>query len=517
MGSSFSGLNIVVRSLFAQQRAIEVTGHNIANVNTDGYSRQRAVFEAAMPQPVSGGKGMLGSGVDVQYIERIRNSFLDVKFRGENTSLGEWEARSSVLEEIEIVFNEPSDSGLNTVIDQFFGALQELTKDAGSLTTRALLKETAVTLTNTLNRMADQFNKVQEDVNFAIETSVKAINSYAEQISKLNRQIMAYEVDGSNANDLRDQRDLLLDKLSKIADIRTFEDSGGRLRVSIGGRLLVNHGTVNRLVLVKRGETYYGANPPVTPPVKNPDVDAEGLYQVMWDDGMSFTPGGGELKGLMDMLDGNGLSGTACGIPFYMRELNRFASEFAQAINDIHKQAYNLVDDGYTQPGGHQVLFFTDDITASSYTEVGGIRTAVTPAITAANITISKEIYEDINAIAVAAELDTLPSDATLGLEMVKLRNKNIFPEYGTLEDFIKSMVSTLGVDGQEAIRLADGQRLLTDQTNTLRMSTSGVSIDEEMANMIRFQHSYNAAARMITAIDEMIDVVVNRMGIVGR
>jgi flagellar hook-associated protein 1 FlgK len=124
MGSSFSGLNIVVRSLFAQQRAIEVTGHNIANVNTDGYSRQRAVFEAAMPQPVSGGKGMLGSGVDVQYIERIRNSFLDVKFRGENTSLGEWEARSSVLEEIEIVFNEPSDSGLNTVIDQFFGALQ---------------------------------------------------------------------------------------------------------------------------------------------------------------------------------------------------------------------------------------------------------------------------------------------------------------------------------------------------------------------------------------------------------
>ncbi|MDI6707246.1 MAG: flagellar basal body protein, partial [Bacillota bacterium] len=137
MSSSFSGLSIVVKGLFAQQAAMNVTGHNISNVNTDGYSRQRAVLETTTPEAV-GSWGMLGTGVTVQQIERLRNSFLDVKFWGENMVLGEWEARSDILSQIEAVFNEPSDAGLNTVIDSFFSSLQELAKDPGSLTVRAL-------------------------------------------------------------------------------------------------------------------------------------------------------------------------------------------------------------------------------------------------------------------------------------------------------------------------------------------------------------------------------------------
>ncbi|MDD2573919.1 MAG: flagellar hook-associated protein FlgK [Bacillota bacterium] len=510
--SSFTGLNIVIKGLYAQQRALDVTGHNIANVNTEGYSRQRAVMETARPMQVLGGKGMLGRGVDVQQIERIRNSFLDVKFWGENTVLGEWSSKSQLLGDIEMVFNEPSDAGLNTVIDRFFSALQDLSngEKASDLTVRETVRQTAIAFTNSLNNMAAQFEKIQTDANFAIETKVKEINSYAQQISELNRQIMKYELDGSNANDLRDRRNLLVDKLSGIADVRTFEDSDGRFRLSIGGRLLVNHVSYNQLALVERDN--------IQVPVKNPDVDADGLYEVMWDDGMGFEPKGGELKGLLDIRDSIGSPGTYKGVPFYMERLNYFAAEFARAINDIHTAAYDLVDDGYEEPGGDKVYFFTNDITMDSYSD-GPPRTQnpIVGQITAKNITISKEIFEDLNRIAVAASYNTVPGDASKGLEMAGLRHQNVFPTYGTPEDFTKSIIAALGVDRQEAIRMSDNQTILVNQTDTLRMSTSGVSIDEEMANMVKFQHSYNAAARLITAMDEMIDTLVNRMGLVGR
>ncbi|NLO24517.1 MAG: flagellar hook-associated protein FlgK, partial [Clostridiales bacterium] len=493
-----------------QQRALDVTGHNIANVNTEGYSRQRAVMETARPIPVVGGKGMLGSGVDVQQIQGIRNSFLDVKFWGENTVLGEWHSKSQLLGDVEMVFNEPSDAGLNTVIDKFFSALQELSngEKAADLTVRETVRQTAIAFTNSLNDMAARFEKIQTDTNFAIETKVREINSYAQQISELNRQIMKYELDGSNANDLRDRRNLLVDKLSGIVDVKTFEDSDGRFRLSIGGRLLVNHVSYNQLTLVERDGTQV--------PKQNPDVDAEGLYEVMWEDGVGFQPKGGELRGLLDMRDGDGSPGSYKGVPYYMRQLNHFAAEFAKAINDIHTTAYGL--NGFTETGGEKIYFFTNDITMDSYTE--GPPRALNPiagTITAKNITISKEIFEDLNNIAVAANFDTVPGDASKGLEMAGLRHNNVFPAYGTPEDFTKSLIAALGVDRQEAIRMSENQDILVSQTVTLRMSISGVSIDEEMANMVKFQHSYNAAARVITAMDEMIDTLVNRMGTVGR
>jgi flagellar hook-associated protein 1 FlgK len=513
--SSFTGLSIVIKGLYAQQRALDVTGHNIANVNTEGYARQRAVMETAQPAQVPGGRGMLGRGVEIQQIERIRNTFLDVKFWGENTVLGEWSSKSQLLTEIEMVFNEPSDAGLNTVIDNFFSALQDLSngEKASDLTVRETVRQTAIAFADCLNDMAARFEKIQTDANFAIETKVNEINSYAQQISELNRQIMRYELDGSNANDLRDRRDLLVDKLSGIVDVKTFEDSDGRFRLSIGGRLLVNNVSCNRLVLVERGDTYNGK----ATQVKNPDVDAAGLYEILWDDGCEFNPKGGELRGLLDIRDSDGSPGTYKGVPYYMRQLNHFARTFAEKINEIHTSAYGLKGD-YTEAGGEQVLFFTHDITLDSYTvDSGGVRTAITPAITAKNITLSKEIFNDVNCISVAASYDTIPGDASKGLEMAGLRHRNVFPVYGTPEDFTKSLIAALGVDGQEAERMRDNQEILINQTNTLRMSTSGVSIDEEMANMVKFQHSYNAAARLITAMDEMIDMLVNRMGVVGR
>ncbi len=503
--STFSGLNIVVQGLFTQQRAIDVTGHNIANVNTPGFARQRAVMETTMPMEVMGGRGMLGTGVEVQHIERIRNTFLDVKFWGENTVLGEWNAKSQMLSEIEMVFNEPSDTGLNSVLSEFLNNLHELVKDPGSTDVRTLVRETAITFTNTLNYMDKQFKKIQTDSNFEIETKVNDINSYARQISELNQQIMRYELDGSNANDLRDRRDLLIDEISKIADVKVFEDADGRFRLNVGGRLMVNHNDYNQLTVVARTVD------------KNPDVDVPGLYDIQWDDGMPFGTKSGELKGLLDVRDGDGSPGSYKGVPYYMRELNRFAKGFADAFNAIHTTAYDLADDGYAEPGGDKIYFFTSDGTMDSYAP-GPPRVQNPMAdITAANITISKEIFNDINSISFAGSFDTIPGDATKGQELADLRYTKVFPSYGTPEDYVKSLVSALGVDGQEAVRMKDNQDMLVAQTVTLRTSIAGVSIDEEMTNMIKFQHTYNASARMITTMDEMIEVVVNKMGLVGR
>ncbi len=513
--STFGGLNIVVKGLFAQQRALDVTGHNIANVNTDGYSRQRAVMETARPMEVLGGRGMLGSGALVQQIQGLRNEFLDIKFWGENTILGEWSTKSQLLGDVEMVFNEPSEAGLNTVIDRFFAALQDLSNGerASDLTVRETVRQAAIAFTNNLNKMAIQFEKIQTDADFAIETRVSDINSYARQISELNGQIMKYELDGSNANDLRDKRNLLIDKLSSIVDLKTFEDADGRFRVNIGGRLLVNHTNYNQLTLVERGEEYNGVEIE-----KKNDVDADGLHEILWEDGCEFSPRGGELRGLLDIRDSAGIDGIYRGVPYYMEQLNYFARTFAKAINDIHVTAYGLKG-GYEEDGGDQVLFFTDNIEIPSYTTDGdGVRKVRDDLnITAKNITISKEIFEDLNNIAVASSYETVPGDASKGLEMANLRHGKVFPEYGTPEDFSKSVIAALGVDRQEAIRMEDNQSVLVDQTNILRMSVSNVSIDEEMSNMIRFQHSYNAAARLITAMDEMLEMMVNRMGLVGR
>ncbi len=512
MASTFGGLDIVKKGLFAQQRALDVTGHNISNVNTPGYSRQRANMETTTPHKVTGGWGMLGSGVQVSEITRIRDTFLDVKYWEENKLLGEWETKSTQMTSLEELFNEPSDTGINTVLSDFISALDELSKDAGSLTVRVLVQQRAQDLTQTLNQTAMQLKQAQEDMNFLIKAKVDEVNSYAVQISELNAQIFRNEIDGSIANDLRDKRDLLIDELSKIADIRVVEDTEGRFRVYAGGRVLVNHIYYNQLEAVKR----------VAP--KNPDVDVPELYEVVWDDGMQFNLGSGELKGLIDVRDGNGTGTEYKGIPYYMSELNRFATTFAYAINYYH---YN----GYDLSGNNNQYFFTvdgeDSATFDARADDYSIADpfAVPPfsvninvkTVKAESISISQEIELDPNAIAAAEDAALVPSDARVALYMAQLRDTKIFPQYGMPEDFMKSVISALGVDVQEAERISSNEQILVNNIDDNRQSVAGVSIDEEMTNMVKYQHSYNAAARMITTMDEMIDVVVNKMGLVGR
>lgn len=552
MTSTFFGFNVARSGLFASQRALNVTSHNIANANTEGYTRQRLDIKQSSPMVLSLGKGVLGTGVETENITQLRNEFLDFKFRGENTGFGEWEAKAEALQNIEAIFNEPSDSGIRTVLDQFFSSLHELNKTPESLTARALVRQRAIALAKNINTMSAQFEKMQSDVDFEIRTTVDEINGYADQIAKLNGAIFNAELDGSKANDLRDQRNLLLDKLSNLTDIDYYEDNQNRLHVLVNGKALVANSRSSHLAYGQR-----------TTKINATDVGS--LYDIKWDDGSTFEPTGGKIKGLTDVRDN--ADGSDKGIPYYMEKLDEFADVLTEELNRVHKLGYDLDGESGTNiftingmstseyedylvnrglEGGPGMDVTTDVLagTSSSLTDEENnniikenIKTilsdsaykeksvkllsngnyVVVDRISASELTIASDIEDDHNKIAASSTQEGVPGDGNNALRMSEVRHDVSLYEWGSPDDFVKSLISNLGVDTQEAIRMQDNKTVLLDQVNINRQSISGVSLDEEMANMIQFQHSFNANSRMITAMDEMIETIISRMGVVGR
>lgn len=478
--STFQGLEIVKTGLFVSQQALDLTGHNIANANTPGYTRQVLDMSSIAPPTTFGmydqwGKA-IGGGVSIQDIRQIRNQFLDNQYRRENKFLGEWETKSETLSAIEDIFNEPSDSGINTVLNDFFNSLQELSKNPESLTVRAEVRERGIALANTFNTVYQHLYDKESELNSTILSDVAEINSYADRISKLNNEIYRFELTGQTANDLRDQRNLLVDQLSKLVNITTYEDSNGNFRIDIAGQALVD------------GQNAFTMS-----------VDNTGT--VKWDlAGTPVNPSSGILKGLLDMRDGDGTNGVK-GIPYYMEEWNKLAYNIAQSINSVHKAGYGL--DGSTGTS-----FFTD---------FG----AYDPTVQyAKQIQVDSSILasDGLQKIAAATDPNALPGDNTNALNLIALRDQSIAGLDGaTFDDFANSLISNLGVDAQQANMMQQNQDTMVKQIDLNRQSVSGVSLDEEMTNMIKYQQSYNASARMITTMDELLDTLINRMGVVGR
>lgn len=473
MQSSFFGLEIAKKALFAQQQSLNITGHNIANANTEGYSRQTGVQAATYLNYDSGfgnptWAGLMGSGVKVEDIRRMRDVFVDHDFRMENRALGEWEARRDALKKIELIFNEPSDNGIRSVFDSFWAAWQELSKTPESLETRAIVYQQGLTLADTINHIYRQFNDMLKQANFTLETKVQDINSIARQIADLNNRIMKVEVTGNNANDLRDKRDLLVDRLSKIVNIVVDEDRYGMYTIAVQGAALVSGTSYSEMAF---------------------DADDPDCLVTWKDTGRTVGASSGELKGLLAVRDEI--------IPFYIDRLKTLSDNLAAEVNGLHRTGYGLRDETTgTDPTG---LDFFQTVTGSA-TELIKVNTDL----------------EDETKIAAASDPD-LPGDGSNALAIALLKDKVVTALSSTMDDFTKTMISTLGVDAQEAVRMVDNQNLLISQISHQRASVSGVSLDEEMANMVKFQHAYNAAARMVTAIDEMLDVIVSRMGVVGR
>ena len=456
MGSTFSGLNIARSGFFAAQRALDITGHNIANVNTRGYTRQRLEQSASDPLKIPGGQGMLGTGVTTTAIHQLRNEFLDYKYRQEASTLGFWDAKADGLSFIESIMNEPSETGIATVIDELFEAFQELSKNGNNLTTRALVRQRAITFTNSINHMYNQLEKMVADLNFDVNSMAKKINTLGEGIARLNDQIMRAEVGGSNANDLRDQRNILIDDLSKIVDIEILEVRSpdnpkySQLVIKIAGKPLVYHKDFTGLEVGSEPREFAG--------MEDKNID---FYEIKWADGTEFNVAniGGELAGLLSLRDGEGpnldednvreFPYNEKGIPYYIKQLNQFVNVFANEINKIHLEGFGL--DGETG-----IAFFTaggvgtptgTDVEIKYGTDPGEDKYGIWDKdthevflnINASNIKIAADI-ENLNNIAASKEIDLLPKDGSIMLDIIALRHKSSMFKEGKPEDFLKSL-----------------------------------------------------------------------------
>ncbi len=550
MSSAFLGLNISLSGLFANQRALGVVSHNIANANTEGYSRQVMNMQAYKPQVLTGNMGTLGLGVDVTAVKQIRDEYLDYKYRNENASKGEWDAKASVLEQIEGIFNEPSDSSIGELLDNYYESLQSLSKNPENLTARTLVRQNTIALSEGIGRISGMLTSLQRDLNSQFQSAVNELNTYSDQIVSLNKAIYEAELEGGTANDLRDQRNVLLDKMSELAPVDYYEDDKNRLHVSIGGHEIVSHFRKDSLTLVERKDKLH-------------ESDNDRIMDVQWSDGNKFSVNTGKIAGLMDIRDN--IDGDSKGIPYYVNKLDEFVDTFADAMNSVHQEGYGLTGEtGYymftinnmsTQEfkdylineglnGGKatdvttsvmdgvsslpadkqqdkinenikKILASNPSFKGKSIKNIDG-NYYVTDKIKSSDLTISSDL-EDLNKLAAATSIEDIPGDGSNILNLIETRNNIKMYEWGAPEDFIKSLVSNLGVDAAEAKRMSSNQSQLVNEFSVSRDSIMGVSLDEEMSKMIQFQTAYNANARMVNVYDEMLDLVVNRLGTSGR
>ena len=313
MPSQFFGLKTAYKGLLASNAAMNTTANNIANVQTDGYSRQKVVQQASQAIRVFQTYGCAGAGVDTLAIERIRDEFYDVKYWNNNANAGEYEVKAYYMQQIEAYFDDDGKStGFKTIFDKMMiEGIQEWKKDPSSTNAKKQFIGTVGQLTEYFNGLAGNMQKLQSDVNQEIKVKIDEINSLASEIATLNKQINVVELSGPMANELRDRRSLLLDQLSMIVDVDVQEypivdvnqpdrETGAhRFIVKIaGGQLLVDDTEYNGLECKARNSYE-----------KVHQTDIDGLYDVYWENGEKFNlynaVMGGNLQGLVQMRDGN--------------------------------------------------------------------------------------------------------------------------------------------------------------------------------------------------------------------
>ncbi|MBU9711765.1 flagellar hook-associated protein FlgK [Evansella tamaricis] len=557
MKSTFHGLETFRRAINTQQTAIQTTGHNIANANTPGYSRQRVNLTPteAFPSPAFNKPmipGQIGSGVQAGEVQRIRQAFLDTQYRGENNKLGYWKQQHQALVKMEDIMNEPTENGIANMMDKFWQSLQDLSvhpEDAGA---RSVVLQNGVALADTFNYTYNSLLAVQHDQKSQIEVQQNNINSLLRQINNINKQIAAVEPHGYLSNDLYDQRDLLVDELSNYMNISVEQvGSGGLAKDIADGRytvkLLDEHGRDLGVTLVD-GSRLEANELHISYDENSGLVDGmfiakpralEGLEDVkdLKDRGGVFhfasledfrSPGA--LMASIEAYGYFGKNGEEKGLyPEMMAQLDLMVHTFVEEFNKVHSSGWSLseITAGEKANGGEGYQFFTyatggTGPNGDPFGTNGNIKGA------AQRIQISADIYASLNNIAASGAAtgnggipltEAFSGDGSNALALSKVKDATL--QFGgtrtNVQSFYQGIIGEMAVKTSEAERMTKNSQTLRDSVEERRQSISGVSLDEEMTNLIQFQHAYNAAARGITVMDEMLDRIINGMGIGGR
>lgn len=623
MGSTFSGIELGKRSIMAHTDAISTAGHNISNANTEGYSRQRVqlkefdpLYRPDLERPERA--GMIGQGIDVQSITRIRDEMLDQRITAQQNQESYWDTRSKYYTMIEQIYNEPDEVSVRSNMDKFWESWQELSINPESQAARQAVVTRGESLSDSIKSKWENLMGVGSLINSDIDSTVKQINSYANQIAAVNSEIVRSRGVGDNPNDLLDRRDLLVDKLSKLANITTDRRDLDEFMVHLDGKVLVQGGVARNFDLVSL-------------------TDNNGYEKLVWADTREdASVSGGTLGALIELRD--------VDVRNEIQSLNTMTMNFSDLVNDVHRNAYgannvtgldfftqhsfvenvngnfdrngdgvldhsyifrftgttmlnpqeqigfegvmtfsgpsgnvqvpyhptdtvetvinrindsngevkayldrnnNLVlkgttaqdvenpdfvirhveDSGFFLTGYSGILAASgadgayDFARADAVDSLAGAQFAVSPVLNPAGyIEVNGVIKNDVKSVAAAFRDDSgnvNAGDGRAAVEIASIRNTKVMIGHErTLDDYFADSVTNVGLKGEQAENNLKSHMAIMNDLRTMRDSISGVNIDEELSDIIKFQHGYNAAAKFVTIWDSLIDTVINRLGV---
>ena len=448
-------------ALFTAQQAITVAGHNIANVNTPGFSRQQVTLSENRPE--NGSPGQIGTGVHAESIRRSFDAFVEEQLLASRERLGEFTASNSALARLEPLFGDANHLGIGAGLNEFFGALQDVATNPNDLSARTVFLSKATALAGRFNQAATDLTTAQGFLDRQVGQTVTDVNRLTSQIANLNAKIAGAESSGQQANDLRDERGVALANLGELIEISSIEDATGQLTVFAGrGHVLVDKEQTYQLVGV-------------------PDLSNNGLLDVRYDAGAGPTTSlasviqSGRLKGLLGVRDQT--------IPSLRASLDTLASEIVTQVNQQHRLGFGL--DGST----NQDFFAPTGTTAS------------TIAVSLANV----------RQIAASSTAAGVPGNSANALALAGLKNTD-FASLGTVsfQEYYSTIAGNFGSIAQGVDGNLRAQKVLHDQLTAQRASISGVSMDEELANLLQYQRSFEAASRMIVVADEMFQTILS-------
>ena len=479
-------LNIAKSGLFTAKQSMSTTSHNIANANTEGFSRQEVRTETA---PTAGeGDYVVGRGVEIQSIRRSHDELVEKKLNNSITQHKFNEERTQQLGQVEEVFNEINSEGMNKILNRFFNSMRELSNQPENETVRTVVRENAKIVVGDFHRIQDNLDNIRSGVNRKINLTVKEVNDLTKTIAKLNKEINIQEVSGSMANDLRDQRDRSIRTLAEFFPLQSYTDTQGQFVVSIEGvGSIVSGGLAQELAV---GASVKDENSSIDK--GNAEVFFANRPGIAFSDKLKTGSLGALLKTRNEEIDG------------LEKQIDELAHGLVHATNTIHRRGFA----NHPVPTDAQ----GNPIPNAAQKKVTGINFFKEPLDlkrAAEYIDISDDIKEDVNNIATALEANA-PGDNRVALAISKLQHEKVLGAGTTTfeEQYLKS-VGNVGVQtGKSKIDEEQSSGILA-QAKSFKERLAGVSLDEEAANMVRYQNAYEASAKVIKASDEMFKAVL--------
>jgi flagellar hook-associated protein 1 FlgK len=456
--------------MVAAKAQMATTSHNISNANTDGYSRQRVqqAADAAVPH---GQRNLIGQGTLLSRTERINDSYVEKQIRNASRDLAHMEEKDLALRQTEDIFNEMGGEGLNRLVAKFFNDFRKLANEPNNEAVRQSVRESSQSMVNDFKRLRSQVEDVRDHIDSRIEGFTREMNSLAEQVKDLNIKIKIRENGGAQANDLRDQRDTAFKKLASFVDVTMHPDKDGAYNIDIRG--------VGPLVNGPNAEKFMVDRTPATEDGK-PENALTIRTTASASNDVTHTIRGGKLGALVEVRDQT--------LSTIQKRLDEMAVMLTDSVNAIHQE-------GYTRNGVRGVNFFKPI----------GVKTGASEFMS-----LSDEVASDSNNIAAAAIADS-PGDNRIAVAIASIQGMKIMDGgKSSVDDFYNSIVSDVGIVSGRNRENINQQKDITMQLGKIRDQISGVSIDEETANLMQFQHSFDASAKVIQIADECLKTVLD-------